>query len=177
MRDCFNIAIAKVLQHEGGFSNHPDDPGGATNYGISLRWLKSQGLYGDMDDDGDVDVDDIMSLEVDDAVRIYREKWWDKYGYDRIKDCALATKVMDISVNMGPSRAHRILQRSINTLGGTLTVDGVLGPMTILATNTTNGQALLEEIRQEQGRYYMRLIAKKPAFAVFKNGWMKRAMS
>ena len=56
---CFSKAITVILKHEGGFSNHSSDPGGATNYGISLRWLKSEGLYGDLDDDGDVDIDDI----------------------------------------------------------------------------------------------------------------------
>jgi lysozyme family protein len=173
--DCFNQAIIAALLHEGGFSNHDADPGGATNYGISLRWLKSQGLYGDMDDDGDVDIDDIKALDQETASRMYREKWWDKYHYDRIVDCEIATKMLDISINMGGSRAHHILQDALNSLGETLVVDGIIGPRTITATNTVPVDPLLDAIRSEQRRFYLRIIEKRPALAVFRKGWLRRA--
>lgn len=172
---CFSEAVLVVLKHEGGFSNHSADPGGATNFGISLRWLKSQGLYGDLDDDGDVDINDILSLDIEKASIIYREKWWDRYHYDRFKNCSIATKVLDMSVNMGPSRAHKILQRSINTLGGNLSVDGIVGPITITAVNIEDSQTLLDEIRQEQARFYLGLIARRPSMSVFRKGWLARA--
>lgn len=174
---CFSKAITVILVHEGGFSNHDDDPGGATNYGISLRWLKSQHLYGDLDDDGDVDIDDIMMVDRQAAVRMYREKWWDKYHYDRIIDCDIATKVFDMSVNMGGSRAHKILQHAINSLGGNLAIDGIIGPKTITATNIVDANTLLDELRHEQQRFYLALIARKPTMAVFRKGWLRRAQA
>ena len=175
MSDCFNKAVTNVLKHEGGFSNHDADPGGATNFGISLRWLKSQGLYGDLDDDGDVDINDILALDIESASRIYRDKWWNKYFYDRIMDCTIAIKVFDMSVNMGGSRSHKILQHSLNYLGAKLNIDGVIGPLTITAINTEDPHLLVTEIRLEQKRFYLSLIARKPSMSVFKNGWLRRA--
>lgn len=172
---CFNKAVIIILEHEGGFSDHEADPGGATNFGISLRWLKSQGLYGDFDDNQKVDIDDIKAIDIQTATRIYREKWWNKYHYDRFIDCEIATKVFDMSVNMGSNRAHRILQLAINALGGNLVVDGILGPITMKSTNIEPKDILLDEIRGEQKRFYLRLIAKRPDMVVFKRGWLKRA--
>lgn len=172
---CFSKAVTVVLEHEGGFSNHEADPGGATNFGISLRWLKSQGMYGDLDDDGDVDIDDIKAIDLDTATRIYREKWWNKYHYDRIIDCGIATKVFDMSVNMGGNRAHRILQQAINSLGGNLIIDGIVGPITMKSVNIEDSSILLDEIRGEQKRFYLHLISKRPAMEVFRKGWLRRA--
>lgn len=173
--DCFNKAVLVILEHEGGFSNHEADPGGATNFGISLRWLKTQGLYGDLDDDGKVDIEDIKAIDIEIATRIYRDKWWNKYHYDRFIDCSIATKVFDISVNMGGRRAHKILQQAINYLGGNLVIDGIIGPITVKSANIENPGALLDEIRKEQKRFYLSLIAKRPAMAVFRRGWLRRA--
>jgi len=175
MTDCFNKAVAIILAHEGGFSNHGADPGGATNYGISLRWLKSEGMYGDLDDDGDVDIKDILAIDVGHATRIYRDKWWNKYHYDRVIDCEVATKVFDMSVNMGAAQAHKLAQRALNSLGGRLDADGIVGPITLSAINTAEPSNLLDALRDEQKRFYLSLIKHRPSLAVFKRGWIKRA--
>lgn len=172
---CFSKAIIHVLKNEGGFANHSSDPGGATNFGISLRWLKSQGLYGDFDDDGDVDIDDILKLDRESASRVYRDKWWNPNMYDRIVNCDVATKVFDTAINAGASRAHKILQRSLVNLGAHLDIDGVLGPVTLTATNNVFSDSLLAEYRDEQKRFYLGLIKNTPSFAVFRNGWLARA--
>ena len=177
MTDCFNRAVAVVLSHEGGFSNHGSDPGGATNHGISLRWLKTQGLYGDLDDDGDVDIEDILAIDIGHATRIYREKFWQKNHYDRVIDCDVATKVFDMSVNMGAYQAHKILQRALNSIGDRLAVDGVIGPITVAATNTANPDDLLEALRHEQRLFYLSLIKRRPSLAVFEKGWLRRALA
>ena len=115
----FSAAIKTVLKHEGGFVNDPDDPGGATNWGISLRFLKGQGLeVGDVDHDGDIDADDILKMSQSDAIAIYRQAFWVKNGYGSFPDHRVAAKTFDLCVNMGPRQAHKILQRAINAARG-----------------------------------------------------------
>lgn len=177
----FEIAIAVVLRHEGGYVNHPADPGGATNFGVSLRTLSRLGgidpddgkLLGDMDGDGVIDAEDIRLLTRDEAVKIYRTQWWDRFGYGRIADPDLACKVFDFSVNMGASRAHKLLQKAVNATSPVrLAVDGVLGPMSLAIVNGhPEPRALLGAYRQEAVTFYRSL--NRPQFL---KGWIRRAM-
>jgi len=80
----FELAIPIVLRHEGGLVDNPNDPGGITNHGVSLRWLKSKGLAGDLNHDGDVDAADIKIMTVEQASGFYKTYWWDKYNYGAI---------------------------------------------------------------------------------------------
>lgn len=174
----FDIAIKTVLQHEGGFVNDPRDPGGATNYGVSLRWLRQLGelnaadvLVGDFDNDGDVDADDIRKMQVTDAINLYRKYWWEKYGYEKIQDQALATKTFDLAVNMGATAAHRCLQRAVRAATReVLLEDGILGPRTLSVVNNAPSLVLLAAYRSEAAAYYR--LLKKPHY---ENGWLRRA--
>lgn len=170
----FEKSIPIILLHEGGFTV---DHAGATNYGISLRWLAGQGLIGDYDDDGDVDADDIRIMTKEQATELYREFWWDRHGYARIDDQTIATKVFDLAVNMGPSQAHKLLQRSLVKLGQSLRIDGIFGPRSAAATNSVPAQALLANLRALAGDFYMSLIDKNPNFAKYRSGWLRRAMA
>jgi len=169
----FDFALPVILAHEGGWSDNPRDPGGATKYGISLRFLRAQGI--DLDMDGDVDADDVRALSPQHAAALYRARFWDAEGYGRIVDQQVATKVCDMSVNMGPRRAHRLCQRALNECGERLEVDGVLGPDTVDAVNRTEARELLLELCAEQTAYYTTLAEVKPALAVFLVGWTRRA--
>ena len=167
----FELAIPTVIRHEGGYINNPNDPGGATKYGISLRWLKSQGLFGDVNGDLRVDIRDIQVLTLDKADGFYRVSWWDHYGYGRIDVQVLATKIFDMAVNLGAPRAHRIAQEAAG-----VTVDGVLGSESILALNAVQGpQPLLCRIQDFQATYYRGLAVANPRLAVFLPGWENRA--
>ena len=137
----FDLAIPTILAHEGGFVDDPDDPGGATNWGISLRYYRKldwpnidvdvMGLGdGDLDGDGDVDVDDIKVMTRYQALAIYNSQWWVRYKYYLINPQVIATKVFDLSVNMGAGRAHRLLQQALRAVGREVEVDGVVGPKT-----------------------------------------------
>lgn len=178
----FDEAILTVLEHEGGFFNHPSDPGGATNYGISMRFLKQQGLEQEMDidHDGDLDIDDIRQMDLEKAKELYKRYWWDNYQYNRINSQIIATKIFDLAVNMGGKQAHKLVQRACKSCGITLQEDGILGPRTRSAINTlasSNELALLASLRSEAAGFYRSLVAAKPQFQDFINGWLNRAYS
>lgn len=176
----FDQAIGAILQNEGGYVNNPNDAGGATNFGVSLRFLADYPDYGDFNQDGVVDIEDIKAMTVDDAMAVYHDLWWEKYGYGRINDQTIATKVFDLSVNMGAKRAHILLQLAMNNAFGlNLTVDGILGPASIQVLNAcTDGdeeQQLISAYCDEAFAFYKRLIAKNPKYRVFEKGWKRRA--
>lgn len=173
-----------ILKHEGHLANNKDDPGGITNYGISLRYLIGIGaidpedgyLYGDMDHDGDIDENDIKLMTPEEALKIYRTQWWDRYQYDKIDSLPLAAKVMDFSVNAGPKRAGILLQNVLNhtvlPAGNQTEVDGILGNRSFSATNGFDDPRLLVSNYQlEMVSFYLGL--KK---MMFLEGWTRRAL-
>jgi lysozyme family protein len=179
----FEDAIETVLAHEGGLSDVKGDPGGLTHWGVSLRFaarhVKRYGraalLLLDVDGDGDVDADDIRSMPRDGAVKVYRHAFWDAYGYGRLRDQRVATKLFDACVNVGPSRAHVIAQMAANGLGKNLDPDGILGPHSIAEINACDPREFLREFCQEQANFYLVLIDDRPELAIFRKGWMRRA--
>lgn len=156
----FENAIDIVLKHEGGYVNNPADPGGETKYGISKRAYPAL---------------DIKNLTVKQAKEIYRRDYW---RYDRIRNQQVATKVFDMAVNMGPPRAHRLLQRALKHLGRKrLVVDGKFGPKTLRATTQVNPEDLVTELRALVAERYARLTLKNRSLSIFLKGWMRRAVS
>ncbi len=97
----FKSAIPTIFLHEGGSVNHPNDPGGETNFGITKR------TYPHLD---------IKNLTKAQAREIYRRDFWNPGKYEKIDNQQAATKVFDMAVNMGPKRAHRLLQKAVNAL-------------------------------------------------------------
>lgn len=170
----FDTAILTVLKHEGRFVNDPSDPGGATNYGVSLRFLKKTGeLEWDFDKDGAIDADDIKAMSQEDAISIYRKHWWDEYQYERIINQGVATKLLDLSINMGAFSSHRCLQRAVRSASGSeiiLIEDGILGAKSIAAINSASHAELLSSFRSEAAGYYRSL--NKPKYI---HGWLNRA--
>lgn len=171
----FLLALPTVLRHEGGYVNNPNDPGGATKYGISLRWLKSQGLHGDVNGDLVVDIADILALTPDTAAGFYRVNWWEKYGFGRVIDQTVATKVFDTAVNMGTPRAVKFAQQAAIALGFVLSApDGLMGPNTVLALNSLPAANLLHKYQDLQAGFY-RQLATDPKLTQFLAGWLNRA--
>lgn len=159
MDERFLKAVEKVLVHEGGYVSDPHDPGGETKYGISKRTYPKL---------------DIKHLTRDVAISIYFRDWWQRYGYEMIADDALAAKVFDFAVNMGPSRAHKLLQEAVNrTSPAGLSVDGQLGPLSIKAVNDHyNSSLLLAEFRLGAISFYASL-KNAPRYLL---GWVRRAL-
>lgn len=174
MPTTFENAIETVLAHEGTLSEHRHDPGGVTKWGISLRWLRSQGKLGDVDLDGDIDADDVRALTRQQAIDRYRMGFW-KPAYEQLPQ-ELANKVFDFAVNASHAAAHRTLQRALqNLVVGPLLVDGVIGPRTLAALGGVEEAALLREFRAAQAFYYCTLCFEKPELRKFIRGWLRRA--
>ncbi len=183
-REFFDDYVLPVVQlHEGGLVDDPDDSGGITNYGISLRYL--QGLpksVGDINGDGVLDATDIRRMTKQDAGRLY---WRDfsKSGYGRWllpggEDVCI--KLYDTSVNTGPRRAAIILQRAVNaTLADDRLVDdGIIGRRTREATKAVLGgdaHVLLAALRAVQAEFYRSIATGRRA--KFLDGWLRRAYS
>jgi len=168
----FSIAMKFVLKNEGGYVNHPKDPGGATNFGISLRFLRTLDKKdGDINHDGVIDINDIKEMIIDDAVRLYKKYYWDAYNYGFIENQEIATKVFDICVTMNPSKCHKMFQRAIMaTTYVSIDCDGIIGKKTIKAVNGCKvPEELLTIFKDLVADYYRSL--KKPEFI---NGWLNR---
>jgi len=178
----FQHALGAVLRHEGGYT---EDHAGATNYGVSLRYLKTLKIDadgdgyqdGDLDRDGDIDADDIRGMSMADAARIYYTQWWARYEYGLLWNSGVATKVLDLSVNIGPKQCHRVLQRAIWGCGIQVEVDGALGPKTLAAANRLPGLMLMVAIRTDAAAFYRGLADKNPdRFLKYLRGWLNRAL-
>jgi len=180
MKNNFTIALERTLKHEGGYNDVKGDAGGATNHGISLRFLKDlhkTAHWVDFDKDGDVDAQDIKNLTKEDAGKIYHSEFWLKNKCDKIIDVNIAAKLFDMSVNMGCKQAARLLQAALKLSGFDVTVDGILGPKTIDAVNKSIPEDLKVFIVYECINFYLNLVQANPTYKKFIKGWLKRAVS
>lgn len=143
MRDAFSLAHDFTARWEGGLSDHPDDPGGITNHGVSLRFVKDLARQAreeclrlhrscdacgrpsagrcdwqslDLDMDGDVDADDVRACTAVQAAVLFRRHFWAPLACQSLP-LPLAVSLYDAAVNLGPARAVRQLQRALNQLG------------------------------------------------------------
>ena len=157
MQKNYDKCLETMLHHEGGYVNHPKDPGGETNLGVTKRVYEEWGGTKDMKD-----------LLVEDVAPIYKKNYWDKLKGDNLPS-GLDLCVFDFGVNAGPGRAAKYLQSMIGT-----TPDGGIGPMTLKALDIyTGANGLVETIEEYQKRrqeYYEKLST----FATFGRGWTRR---
>lgn len=165
------ILLPFILAWEGGFSNHKNDRGGATNKGVTLTVWKSQGY--DKDGDGDIDVEDLKAITDDDVCnRILVPGYWNRWRADQINCQSIANLVVDW---VWCSGRHGIVNVQ-KVLG--VTADGIVGPKTIAAINNHNDQHMLF-LKIWNARYeFLNGIAKRdPSQRVFLNGWRNRLAS
>jgi len=148
----FDEAIEVILELEGGYVAHPNDPGGDTNFGISQR--SYPGLK-------------IQLLSREGAKDIYRKDFWDALNLDDF-DPRLRLMMLDCAINQGKSRSIKILQ---GLLG--LKMDGVIGPMTFAAMKTIDPKDLLVKFAKMRHDYY----TQSGIWQVFGKGWSKRLLT
>lgn len=167
----FRPAFDNTMKWEGGFADLKNDPGGATNFGISLRFLKAINPT--------ATIDNIKNLSVDDAMIIYLDQFWLPNKYGKIDSQKVASKVFDLSVNCGAQMANQFIQKSVNLLDYSpdLVVDGILGSKSIEAINLCHPDALYTCIKYNAIAYYAAIIAKNQNLSGFKKGWLNRCCS
>lgn len=166
--------INEIIRVEGGYVNDPADSGGETNFGITEAVARAHGYNGPMVD---------MPREV--AFDIYVAKYWDAVRGDQLVQLSevVAEEVVDTSVNMGPGRAGKILQRALNVLNRgaklyqDLKVDGAIGPATLTALaaylEQRNELVLSRALNCLQGAYYIELAEKREKDERFVYGWLR----
>ena len=165
----FQKAHAFTSRWEGGYVSHEADGGGATNFGVSLRFLRALGADGgDIDGDGDIDADDVRALTKKDAAELMRREFWDALGLDGVKPLCAAV-VYDTAVNMGPVFARRAAQQALG-----VKADGVWGPVTRAALATCDDRKTAAAMCHVRRARYVALAREKPALAVFLRGWLRR---
>lgn len=180
MQDIRKLAT-DIVAREGGFVNDPDDPGGATNHGVTIHTLRRLGL--DLTGDGTVDVADVRRLTQAQAVEIFIDQYWRRPGIDRLPD-VLQPSVFDMQVNAG-ANAVRLLQRLLRDMGHDVAVDGVIGPQTAAAAAIAAADApahIADAYGIARRDYYFALADARPASRKYarsraggKGGWIRRA--
>lgn len=173
------VILGGIYKDEGGYVNHPNDPGGETNMGVTVQVAREAGWKGTMKAfpkqcDGP---DDVC------ADRIYYERYILQPGFVPViqVDPAVAEELVNSAVNFGAARPSRWFQQSINELCNTkLTVDGKVGPQTVAAfatCRTNRGPerlcvAMLDRLDSKQRAEYDRLVKVNPRLKVFHKGWV-----
>jgi lysozyme family protein len=171
----------EIVAREGGYVDDPDDPGGATNFGVTIHTMRRLGL--DLTRDGVVDALDVRALTRDQAVALFIDHYYQRPGIARLPQ-SLQPSVFDMYVNAG-SNAVKILQRLLREMGQEIEVDGVIGPQTAAAAEAA-AKAAPDHIADAYGiarrNYYLRLADARPESRKFarsrtggKGGWIKRA--
>jgi lysozyme family protein len=180
MPDVRQIA-EEIVAREGGFVNDPDDPGGATNHGVTIHTLRRLGI--DVNRDTRIDLADVRALTRAQAVEIYLEHYYARPGIAALPEL-LQASVFDMYVNAG-GNAVKILQRLLTDMGYPCDPDGQVGPQTIRAAQLAAEAAplhLADAYGIARRNYYYALADKRPASRKFarrrdggKGGWILRA--
>ena len=157
MKQNFEAALAAVLHHEGGFSNHKDDPGGMTNLGCTKKvWEEWVGHP--------VDERTMRALTPGDVAPLYKKKYWDAVRGDELPD-GVDYIVFDTAINSGPGRAIKFLQGCVGA-----DMDGVLGPKTMAAVRAADPKQLVEDYAKRRLSFLQDL----PTWGTFGKGWSRR---
>ncbi|MCA0422117.1 MAG: hypothetical protein LCH61_02125 [Proteobacteria bacterium] len=153
----FASGLAMTLQFEGGFANHPIDPGGATKYGITRKVLAEwRGRS--------VSIADVRALTRSEVEAIYRRLYWETVGGDELPG-GVDVAVFDLAVNSGVGRASRTLQQAVGAVP-----DGIVGVDTVRAARALPADALVRLICTARRSFLQKLRI----FPTFGRGWLRR---
>lgn len=162
-----DILAPFILSWEGGFCNHPNDRGGATNKGVTIATWKAQGY--DKDGDGDIDVADLKLITDEDAVNVVmKPHYWNRWKADQIKSQSVANILVDWVWGSGK---HGITE--VQKLLG-VTADGIVGAKTLAALNAQEPKLLFARIKKVRVAFLQGIVRRRPSQKVFINGWLRR---
>ncbi len=157
MRENFDKSLAELLKHEGGFVNHPSDPGGASYLGVKLAvwedWI-----------DRAVSEENMKALTPAKVAPLYREMYWDRVKGDKLPS-GVDYCVFDAAVNSGASRAAKWLQTTVGAVA-----DGAIGEQTLKQVLLTNPQMLIDKYSANRLAFLQRLST----WPTFGKGWERR---
>ena len=153
MKDNFDECLKMLLHHEGGYVNHPKDPGGETNLGVTKRVYEKWGGTKDMKD-----------LTVEDVAPIYKKEYWDRCKCDDLES-GVDWAVFDWAVNSGTGRAAKAIQKICGAAQ-----DGAIGPKTLALIGKQDTQYVVEEFGKIRQDFYESL----KTFDTFGKGWTRR---
>ena len=157
MKDYFDAALKAILHHEGGYVNHPADPGGMTNLGVTKRvWEEWVGH--------EVDEKAMRNLTPEIVGPMYKVKYWDKIKGDELPT-GVDYVVFDAAVNSGSGRAAKWLQACVG-----VEPDGGIGPKTLAAVNAFDTNQLIEDYAKRRLSFLMDL----QTWDTFGKGWGRR---
>ena len=162
-----DILAPFILSWEGGFANHPNDRGGATNKGVTIATWKAQGY--DKDGDGDIDVADLKLITNQDAINVVmKPHFWDRWKADQITSQSVANIVVDWvwgSGRYGITEVQKLLG---------VTTDGIVGAKTLAALNQREPKMLFAQIKKARVAFIQRIVKRRPSQKVFEKGWFRR---
>ena len=153
MKDNFDECLKMLLHHEGGYVNHPSDPGGETNLGVTKKVYQEWGGTKDMKD-----------LTVEDVARIYKKNYWNRCKCDDLES-GVDWVVFDWAVNSGTGRSAKAIQKICGA-----SQDGAIGPKTLALIGKQNTQYVIEEFGKIRQDFYESL----KTFDTFGKGWTRR---
>ena len=166
--------IDNIIRVEGGYVNDPSDSGGETNFGITIETARAYGYTGLMRD-----------LPRETAFDIYVARYWDAVRAEDLIALSepITAEIVDTAVNMGPKRAGKFLQRSLNAFNNQqrayndISVDGAIGPATVFALKrylqTRDEETLVKVLNCLQGAFYVDLVERREKDEKFMYGWFK----
>ena len=157
MQSNFNRSLLLLLQHEGGYVNHPSDPGGMTNLGVTAKVWESWVGH-------PVDEKQMKALTSDDVAPLYKRKYWDACRADELVS-GLDYAVFDCAVNSGVGRSVKLLQGCVGVVA-----DGGIGPATMAAVNQAVPTSLIEDFSNAR----LQFLKSLKTFPVFGKGWERR---
>jgi len=157
MKENLLPAMVALIKHEGGYVNHPSDPGGRTNLGVTQRvWEEWVGHP--------VDEKEMRSLTPEKVAPMYKQKYWDKVAGDDLPS-GVDLMVFDFAVNSGPGRAAKVLQKVLGVIQ-----DGAIGPKTIAKAESVDVKKLVEDYNAER-LLFLQALSTWPTFG---KGWGRR---
>lgn len=174
----FGTYIDELIEREGGFTDHPADRGGPTNWGITESVARAFGYLGRMED-----------MPRSTARRVYLERYWTQPRLDQVNEYSqlIAEEMLDTGVNMGTATAGKFLQRALNVLNNQgksypdIEVDGAVGRVTLAALRALlvnrgkDGETvLLRMLNAQQSVRYMEIAERDPTQEVFQFGWQRQ---